>query len=141
MISLPIWLSTKRSALNLLDMAYVVVLIPLVIMLKVPMILFSVMMLAILLFKHTPAHKWLILFVFFVGVVAVYLSLYGAFNFRGLSRLKLFFRTACLRTHHRCVHAKAKKRDKLLPSCLTLFIFSTLTVLLPWYCDALLCHF
>jgi len=90
MISLPRWLSTKHTALNLLDMAYVIVLIPLIIMLKVPMILFSVMMLAILLFKHTPAHKWLVLFVFFVGVVAVYLSLYGAFNFRGLSRLKLF---------------------------------------------------
>jgi len=59
-------------------------------MLKVPMILFSIIIFSLLYFKRTPAGNGLILFVFILGVLAVYLSMYGAFSFRGLSRLKLF---------------------------------------------------
>jgi len=59
-------------------------------MLKVPMILFALVVLVLLYFKRTPAGNGLVLFVFVLGVIAVYLSMYGAFNFRGLSRLKLF---------------------------------------------------
>ncbi len=54
------------------------------------MLVFVFIVLTILFFKKTPAKNFLIFFVFFLGVSAVYLSLYGAFSFRGLSRLKLF---------------------------------------------------
>ena len=80
----------KLSNLTLLDMAYVVSLLPLLVMLKAPMVLFMSIVLAILIFKKTPVSQKLIFFIFSIGVIAVYLSLYGAFSFRGLSRLKLF---------------------------------------------------
>lgn len=82
--------STRLSPLALLDLSYVMVILPLVLMLKIPMLVFVFIVLAILFFKKIPAKNFLILFVFFLGVLAVYLSLYGAFSFRGLSRLKLF---------------------------------------------------
>ncbi|HSR74223.1 MAG TPA: DUF3488 and transglutaminase-like domain-containing protein, partial [Sulfurovum sp.] len=81
---------TKPSPLRLLDMAYVIVLLPLILVLKVPMIVFAFIVLGILFFKNTPASKSLIIFVFIMGVMALFLSLYGVFSFRGLSRLKLF---------------------------------------------------
>ncbi len=94
MKSLRFWLPTKLSTpmrpLALLDMGYIAVLLPLLVTLKVPMIFFSLMVIAILFFKKTPAKNALVFFVFIIGVLAVYLSLYGAFSFRGLSRLKLF---------------------------------------------------
>lgn len=71
-------------------MAYMVVLLPLVVMLKAPMIVFLFLVIGLLYFKKSKASKWLILFVFIMGILAVYLSMYGAFSFRGLSRLKLF---------------------------------------------------
>ena len=71
-------------------MAYFVVLLPLVIMLKVPMIVFSLIVITILYFKREPAGNLLVFSIFVLGLVALYLSLYGAFSFRGLSRLKLF---------------------------------------------------
>ena len=74
----------------MLDMAYIVVLLPLMLMLKVPMMLFSLMVVVILLFKKTPASTPFIVTISFLGVLALYLSLYGAFSFTGLSRLKLF---------------------------------------------------
>lgn len=80
----------KLSPLSLLDISYIIVLLPLMLVLKVPMLIFSFMILALLFFKKTPAHKFLILFVFLVGMLALFLSLYGVFSFRGLSRLKLF---------------------------------------------------
>ena len=82
--------NTNFSALALLDMAYIVILLPLLLMLKVPMLAFVFMVVAILFFKRTPAKNLLVFFVFILGLVALYLSLYGAFSFRGLSRLKLF---------------------------------------------------
>jgi len=81
---------TKLSELALLDFAYIVVLLPLVVMLKLPMILFSIIVLAILFFKRTPASDILLFSIFILGGIALYLSLYGAFSFSGLSRLKLF---------------------------------------------------
>lgn len=83
-------LPTKLNELALLDLAYVVVLLPLMLMLKAPMILFSIIVLTILYFRRTPAGNGLVLFIFILGVIAVYLSMYGAFSFSGLSRLKLF---------------------------------------------------
>ncbi len=80
----------KPSTLGLLDMAYVVVLLPLLLMLKVPMLLFVFLVLLLLIFKKEPAKPLHLIFVFFFGILAIYLSLYGAFSFRGLSRLKLF---------------------------------------------------
>ena len=82
--------SIRLSPLQLLDLAYIVVLLPLMLVLKVPMLLFVFMVLGILLFLRTPAHKYLIIFVFLMGLLALFLSLYGVFSFRGLSRLKLF---------------------------------------------------
>lgn len=81
---------TKLSELALLDLAYVVVLLPLVVMLKVPMILFSIMSIVVILFKRTPSSNLMLMTVFTLGLLALYLSLYGAFSFSGLSRLKLF---------------------------------------------------
>ncbi len=54
------------------------------------MLIFVLIVFLLLFFKQTPAKNLLIFFVFLLGVLAVYLSLYGAFSFRGLSRLKLF---------------------------------------------------
>ncbi len=90
MLSLKHLQDTKLSPLALLDTAYIIVLLPLMLILKVPMLLFSFMVLVLLFFKKTPADKYLILFVFLMGILALYLSLYGLFSFRGLSRLKLF---------------------------------------------------
>ena len=81
---------TKFSPLALLDMAYIVILLPLLLQLKVPMLVFVFMVLVILFFKKSPAKNSLIIFIFIMGILALYLSLYGAFSFRGLSRLKLF---------------------------------------------------
>ncbi len=81
---------TKFPPLRLLDMAYIIVLLPLLLMLKVPMMAFVFMVAAILFFKKTPANNLFIMFVFIMGLLALFLSLYGLFSFRGLSRLKLF---------------------------------------------------
>lgn len=81
---------TNFTPLALLDMAYIVTLLPLLLMLKVPMLVFVFMVLTILFLKKTPAKNTLTLFIFIMGILALYLSLYGAFSFRGLSRLKLF---------------------------------------------------
>ena len=81
---------TKLSPMVLLDLSYVVVLLPLIITIKAPMILFCIIALLLITFKRTPASNLTIFFIFSLGVVALYLSLYGAFSFSGLSRLKLF---------------------------------------------------
>ena len=90
MLSLKLLQDIKHPPLRLLDMSYIIVLLPLMLVLKVPMLIFTFMVLGILFFKHTPASKYLIIFVFVMGIVALFLSLYGVFSFRGLSRLKLF---------------------------------------------------
>ena len=80
----------KLPPLRLLDMAYIIVLLPLLLMLKVPMMAFVFMVATILFFKKSPANNLFIMFVFIMGLLALFLSLYGLFSFRGLSRLKLF---------------------------------------------------
>lgn len=80
----------KHPPLRLLDLSYIIVLLPLLLVLKVPMLLFAFMVLGILFFKKSPASKYLIIFVFVMGIIALFLSLYGVFSFQGLSRLKLF---------------------------------------------------
>lgn len=71
-------------------MAYIIVLMPLLLTLKAPMLAFAFVVVLILFFKKEPANNLLVLFIFVLGILTVYLSLYGAFSFRGLSRLKLF---------------------------------------------------
>jgi len=82
--------STKLTTLQTLDLAYIVVLLPLFLILKVPMLIFIVFVFSLLFFKKTPASQALVFFVFVLGMFAIYLSLYGNFSFRGFSRLKLF---------------------------------------------------
>ncbi len=81
---------TKFSPLALLDLTYVVVLLPLLFILKIPMLAFVLIVVSILIFKRTPVKYIWVIFTFILGILALYLSLYGAFSFRGLSRLKLF---------------------------------------------------
>lgn len=73
----------------LLDLAYLTVLLPLLVILKAPMLLFLVLTAGLLLF-HKKGTPLTLIMVALAGVVAIFLSLYGAFNFSGLSRLKLF---------------------------------------------------
>ena len=77
------------AELHLIDLAYLAVLPPLLLMIKLPMLLFLVAVLGMLLITKKGAASTLI-FIALLGVVAILLSLYGAFNFAGLSRLKLF---------------------------------------------------
>ena len=87
---LNIFQNTKLTPLKLLDLAFIIVLLPLFLMLKVPMLVFVVMVLGIVFFTKKPAKTWLIILIFVLGIFALYLLLYGAFSFRGLSHLKLF---------------------------------------------------
>lgn len=88
---LPNWLSTdpNPSALRLLDIAYVVVILPLLIVIKVPMLIFLLLVLVLLIKGKKPTVLTLIS-VGLLGAFALFLSLYGSFNFAGISRLKLF---------------------------------------------------
>ena len=81
---------TKFSPLALLDLSYVVVLLPLLFILKIPMLAFVLIVVSVLIFKRTPVKYIWVVFTLILGILALYLSLYGAFSFRGLSRLKLF---------------------------------------------------
>jgi len=77
------------TALRALDLAYLVVLPPILLLLKAPMLLFTLFVGILLLTgkKGTPSTLSLTAL---LGIAAVFFSLYGAFNFAGLSRLKLF---------------------------------------------------
>ncbi len=88
---LPNWLSTDThpSALRLLDIAYIVVLLPLLAVVKVPMMLFMSMV-TILIIKNKKPTTLTLVSVALLGTLALFLSLYGSFNFAGISRLKLF---------------------------------------------------
>jgi len=79
----------KLSDLRHLDIAYIVILLPLLLIIKAPMLLFMTMILAMLLFRKEPTTLTLLLTTL-AGIIALFLSMYGAFNFAGLSRLKLF---------------------------------------------------
>ena len=80
---------TGNRQLFLLDLAYLAVLPPLLLLLKAPMLLFLVAMAFLLLLRKRGTPLTLML-VALSGSAAIFFSLYGAFNFAGLSRLKLF---------------------------------------------------
>lgn len=86
-----IWRYFKPSERKqfLLDLAYLVVLPPLLLLVKVPMLLFLLTVLGLLLFRKRGSGVTLLL-IALGGMAAIFFSLYGAFNFAGLSRLKLF---------------------------------------------------
>jgi hypothetical protein len=88
---LPNWLSTdfRPSSLQLLDIAYIVVILPLLLVIKVPMLLFLLLVLVLLIKGKKPTVLTLIS-VGLLGALSLFLSLYGSFNFAGISRLKLF---------------------------------------------------
>jgi transglutaminase-like putative cysteine protease len=83
------WLPTKPSLLQLLDIAYIITILPLFLVIKLPMILFLTVVLILLLVKKKPTPMTL-LSVFLLGAIGIFFSLYGSFNFSGLSRLRLF---------------------------------------------------
>ena len=77
------------DTLRLLDIAYIVTALPLLLILKAPMLLFLVLVTGLLLLRKKPTLPTLA-GVTLAGLAAIFFSLYGAFNFAGLSRLKLF---------------------------------------------------
>lgn len=80
---------TDPTPLRLLDAAYILVLFPLLLIIKVPMLLYSLSVFLILLLKK-EITKATLLWTALLGLLALFLSMYGAFNFSGLSRLKIF---------------------------------------------------
>lgn len=80
---------TANRELFLLDLAYLAVLPPLLLLVKAPMLLFLGLVLALLLWRKRGTPLTLLL-VALGGTAAIFFSMYGAFNFAGLSRLKLF---------------------------------------------------
>jgi len=80
---------TDPTPLRLLDASYILVLLPLLLVIKVPMIIYMLSIFMMLLMKKEITNKTLISTALF-GVVALFLSLYGAFNYSGLSKLKIF---------------------------------------------------
>jgi len=78
-----------ERALFLLDLAYLAVLPPLLLLVKAPMFLFLLFVLVLLIARKRATVPTLLL-VALAGLLAVFFSIYGAFNFAGLSRLKLF---------------------------------------------------
>ncbi|WP_300362773.1 DUF3488 and transglutaminase-like domain-containing protein [Hydrogenimonas sp.] len=88
------WRSTESptggvSPLRLLDIAYLTVLPPLLLVLKLPMLLFVTGVVVLILSgKRATLPTQIALLV--SGALAIFLSLYGTFNYVGLSRLKLF---------------------------------------------------
>ena len=83
------WLSTSPSQMKVLDIAYLTLLLPLLFIIKLPMVAFLVIVIALIVIgkKATTITQLTILF---LGLTAIFFSLYGSFNFAGLSRLKLF---------------------------------------------------
>ncbi len=83
------YIEANSRGLILLDIAYFVVLTPLLLFVKAPMLLFLLLVAILLIFKKRRGNITLIV-VALLGFFAIFLSLYGAFNFLGLSRLKIF---------------------------------------------------
>jgi len=82
-------LDTNVSELKHLDIAYIVILLPLLLVIKAPMLLFMALVLGLLIFRKEPTNTT-IAFTALAGLFAIFIALYGTFNFAGLSRLKLF---------------------------------------------------
>ncbi len=80
---------TKVSTVRLLDIAYIVVLAPLLFVIKLPMLLFMLFVVILLVFQKEPTALTLVT-TLLLGVLALFLAQYGTFNVSGLSRLKVF---------------------------------------------------
>jgi len=89
MKSSPTSLDINSWQLHHLDVAYIVVLLPLLLIIKLPMLIFMGVVVSLILLKKEPSTP-LMLGVTSLGVLAIFVSLYGTFNLAGLSRLKLF---------------------------------------------------
>jgi len=85
------WLSTNTvpSPLRLLDFAYLVVILPLLSIIKLPMLLFLLLSSILIIKEKKPTNLTQILVGIF-ALLSLFFSLYGSFNFAGISRLKLF---------------------------------------------------
>ena len=79
----------KRRALRLVDLAYLAVLPPLLLIVKLPMLLFLLVTAALVLRGKELGNGGLFL-LFFAGATAIFLSMYESLNLLGLSRLRLF---------------------------------------------------
>jgi len=84
------WLATETpNASRLLDAALIAALLPHLAMMKLPMLLYGVLVLALLL-RGRQLSGVRVLPVAFLGAVAIAASFLGAFNFVGLSELSTF---------------------------------------------------
>ena len=134
---LPNWLSTDPapSPLRLLDIAYVVVVLPLLLVIKVPMLLFLLFVVVLLIKGKKPTALTLIS-VGLLGAFAFFLSMYGSFNFAGISRLRLFiellvyllFIAVSLQRLTRVINSYLKISPLLLLA-LSLFFFHSIPML------------
>ncbi|MDD2450971.1 DUF3488 and transglutaminase-like domain-containing protein [Sulfurovum sp.] len=82
-------LSSRPTLLRSLDIAYSATLLPLLFFIKLPILFFLLLVLVLLLIGKKPTAVTLTA-VALAGAAAIFFSLYGSFNFAGLSRLKLF---------------------------------------------------
>jgi transglutaminase-like putative cysteine protease len=80
----------RLSPLLTLDLAYILVLLPLMLIIKIPMMVFVLVMVVLIVWQKEALPSWGTVLVFLLGAFAIFLSLYGAFSFQGLSRLKIF---------------------------------------------------
>lgn len=83
------WLATKPNEHTVLDIAYITVLIPLLFVLKLPLLAFVFISVGLIAAGKKPTPLTLTLLTL-IGIASIFFSLYGSFNFAGLSRLKLF---------------------------------------------------
>jgi len=92
MKSLHTSLDINNWQLRHLDIAYIVVLIPLLLIIKLPMLIFMLFVLTLLLLKKDGLNNsiFIMLSTTVLGILAIFISLYGTFDFAGLSKLKLF---------------------------------------------------
>jgi transglutaminase-like putative cysteine protease len=72
-----------------LDMAYSVVLLPLLLIIKLPMLIFMAFVISLLVLKKEGTTP-IMLTATLLGIISITISLYGTFNLAGLSKLKLF---------------------------------------------------
>ena len=80
---------TEPTSLRLLDVAYIVTIAPLILVIKAPMLIYLIVVFLMLFFRKEITSSVLI-YTAFLGLFALFLSMYGAFNFSGLSKLKIF---------------------------------------------------
>ncbi|MBL0721965.1 MAG: DUF3488 domain-containing protein, partial [Sulfurovum sp.] len=92
MKSLHTSLDTNDWQLRHLDIAYIVVIIPLLLIIKLPVLIFMLFVFTLLIFKKDGLNSsiFIMLSTTVLGVFAIFISLYGRLDFAGLSKLQLF---------------------------------------------------